>query len=301
MTRPRKKSQPPSKVRREWMKQGIAFAREMLLAFAAVLFINSFVMASFQVPTPSMEKTVMVGDHVLVNKFIYGGTTPYTIPFTSIRIPHLRMPGLRNVQRGDVIVFDWPGNRDQAEKPDQMFYLKRCIGLPGDTVRIDQRVVYVNGRPSPMPARSQFLRDRPFPAGLREASIFPDDAAYNEDNWGPVVIPRHGARIPLNLSNLKQWEVFISREGRRPGRGPSSVLIDGKPATEYTVARDYVFAMGDNRDNSLDSRFWGFVPVEDIIGTPMVVYWSWDPQIPFYQVPDKLLSIDLSRIGTIIR
>jgi signal peptidase I len=78
------------------------------------------------------------------------------------------------------------------------------------------------------------------------------------------------------------------------------VLIDGKEATDYTVQRDYVFAMGDNRDNSLDSRFWGFVPLEDVIGTPFIVYWSWNPAIPIFNLIDKIGSVKLSRIGTLI-
>ena len=112
-------------ISRELSRQAAAFMKEILFALIAVLLINSFVMASFEVPTPSMEKTVMVGDRVLVNKFIYGGTTPYTLPFTSIRIPHLRVPGFRSVRRGDTIVFDWPGERDRTDKPPQVFYLKR--------------------------------------------------------------------------------------------------------------------------------------------------------------------------------
>jgi signal peptidase I len=301
MARIAKKSPARRNVRRELSKQAAGFMKEVLFAFIAVLLINSFVMASFEVPTPSMEKTVMVGDRLLVNKFIYGGTTPYTIPFTSIRIPHVRVPGFRSVQRGDAIVFDWPGERDRTDKPDQMFYLKRCIGLPGDTVRIEQRTVYVNDEPVPFPKHAQFLRERPLPAVMTDSAIFPRGSAFNEDNWGPVVIPRRGSRIALNPSNLEQWEVFIAREGHRVQLSGGAVLLDGAPAATYTVARDYVFAMGDNRDNSLDSRYWGFVPVEDIIGTPIVVYWSWNPQIPFYQLPEKLLSINLGRIGTIIR
>ena len=79
------------------------------------------------------------------------------------------------------------------------------------------------------------------------------------------------------------------------------VRIDGREVHEYTVERDYVFAMGDNRDNSLDSRFWGFVPREDVIGKPMIVYWSWDPGIPIYHLIDKIRSVQLGRVGTVIR
>ena len=104
----------------------------MLGVLGAVLFINSFVVASFEVPTGSMEDTVKIGDRVLVNMFSYGGSTPYTIPLTSVRIPHFRVPGIRPVAHGDVIVLDWPGERDQAEKPVQMWFMKRCIGLPGE-------------------------------------------------------------------------------------------------------------------------------------------------------------------------
>jgi len=100
---------------------------------------------------------------------------------------------------------------------------------------------------------------------------------------------------------LGQWEVFIAREGHEVRLSGDTILVDGTPTDSYTVARDYVFAMGDNRDNSLDSRYWGYVPVEDIIGTPMIVYWSWNPQIPFYRLPEKLLSVDIGRVGTIIR
>ena len=301
MTRKRRKSAARSRVLNEWKIQSISFAKEMLFASVAVLLINSFVMASFEVPTPSMERTVMVGDRVLVNKFIYGGTTPYTVPFTSIRIPHLRVPGFRSVERGDVVVFDWPGERDQLDKPDQKFFLKRCVGLPGDTVQIGQRTVYVNGKALPLPEHSSFLRSQPLPTGLSDPGIFPPGAAFNQDNWGPIRIPRRGDKIALTADNLPQWGVFIAREGHQVESREGRVLVDGNPCTEYTVARDYIFGMGDNRDNSLDSRFWGFIPVEDVIGTPMVVFWSWDPQIPFYDVGAKLLSINLRRIGTIVR
>ena len=98
--------------------KSLVFIKELFYACAAVLFINSFVLASFEVPTRSMEDTVKAGDRLFVNRLIYGGTTPYTIPFTSIRIPHFRAPGFRSVERGDVIVFDWPGDRVRKTQTD---------------------------------------------------------------------------------------------------------------------------------------------------------------------------------------
>ena len=281
--------------------QSHGFIRDVVYALFAVLVINSFVLASFEVPTGSMEDTVKTGDRLFVNKFIYGGSTPYTIPLTSIRIPHLRVPGFRKVARGDVIVFDWPGNRDQVEKPTQMWYLKRCIALPGDTLRIDQRVVYVNGKIFQNPNHSKFLRPASEPADYRNPYIFPRGAKFNEDDYGPIVIPQKGMTLILNSQTFPAWEVFIRREGHAAEMTDGKIFIDGRETSYYTVARDYLFAMGDNRDDSLDSRFWGFVPLEDVIGTPILVYWSWNPKIPIYDLYSKICSINLRRMGTIVR
>ncbi len=279
----------------------LGFLKELVFIFGAVIVINSFVLASFEVPTGSMEDTVLIGDRVFVNRFMYGGSTPYTIPLTSVRIPHVRVPGFRKVAHGDVIVFDWPGPRDQVEKPTQMWYLKRCIGLPGDEVRIQNRDVYVNGKVVPDPPHSKHIRPTPYAPGVVNRYVFPRGANFNEDNYGPIVVPRKGAKIELTPANFAGWEVFIRREGHAAELQGDSVLIDGVETKSYQVGRDYVFAMGDNRDNSLDSRFWGFVPLEDVIGTPMIVYWSWDPSIPIYNLIDKLKSVQLGRIGTIVR
>jgi len=279
----------------------VSFLKELLLLLFVVLVLNSFVLASFEVPTGSMEDTVAIGDRVFVNKFIYGGSTPYTIPLTGIRIPHIRVPGFRDVARGDVIVFDWPGERDQVEKPRQMWYLKRCIGLPGDSVQIRDQVVYVNGRPLADPVHSKHLRRSPLAPGIANPAIFPRGASFNEDTYGPVIVPRKGMSVPLSPENFGAWEVLIRREGHEAQMPGGIVRIDGREVHEYTVERDYVFAMGDNRDNSLDSRFWGFVPLEDVIGKPMIVYWSWNPDIPIYRLIDKIRSVQLGRVGTIIR
>jgi signal peptidase I len=297
----KKEQSKQATVKQDLRFQIIGFFKELLLVFACVLVINSFVMAAFKVPTSSMEDTVTAGDFLFVNKFIYGGSTPYTIPLTSIRIPHFRVPGFREIRYGDVIVFDWPGSRDQVKKPKQVWYLKRCVGLPGDTIQIVQREVYVNGRKQENPSHGKFLRAKGVPAGYQNPDIFPRGSRFNEDNYGPIAVPRKGSILPLDAAGFPAWEVFIRREGHTVSLTGGGILIDGRPAAEYEVERDYIFAMGDNRDDSRDSRFWGFVPVEDVVGTPMIVFWSWNPQIPLYHPIEKLLSIKPARIGTIIR
>jgi signal peptidase I len=278
------------------------FFKDVLFVLVAFFFLNSFVLASFEVPTGSMENEIMAGDFLFVNKFLYGGTTPRTIPFTNVRLPWFRVPAFRGVERGDVIVFEFPGQREEVRSPEFMFYLKRAVALHGDTVQIINRALYVNGKPSPIPRNMKFNTFHVKPQGYADDRIFPKGAPFNEDNWGPVVVPRKGDVIPLSAANFERWNVFIGREGHTAVLdGQARVLVDGVPVSQYTVERNYIFGMGDNRDNSLDGRFWGFIPEEHIVGTPMIVYWSWDPDTPIYNIVSKVVSIRLGRIGTIIR
>ena len=278
------------------------FLKDLVFVLVSFFFLNSFVLASFEVPTGSMENEIMAGDFLFVNKFIYGGTTPRTIPFTNVRLPWFRVPALRNVARGDVIVFEFPGQREELQSPEFMFYLKRCVALSGDTIQVANRILYVNGKPAPIPRNMKFNNFNPKPQGYADPKIFPREAPFNEDFWGPVVVPTKGDVIELNASTYPRWATFIGREGHRVRLDDRArVTVDGVPVTRYTVQRNYMFGMGDNRDNSLDSRFWGFIPEDNIVGTPMIVYWSWDPDRPLTSIVDKLGSIRLGRIGTLIR
>jgi signal peptidase I len=277
----------------------LEFIKELAIVFGIFLVLNSFVLASFEVPTGSMENTVMTGDFLFVNKFIYGGTSPRTIPFTSIRIPWFRIPALREVHRGDVIVFEFPGNREEVN-PDFVYYLKRCVAIAGDTLEVRNKVLYVNRIAQALPKHLKFINPNLTPKEIKNDRIFPPEAPFNEDNYGPIRIPKKGDEISLNTSNLRQWEVFIRREGHKIERIGDIILIDGKSAIKYIVEDDYYFGMGDNRDDSLDSRFWGFIPKTNIVGTPMIVYWSWNPDIALYDIFSKLSSIKFKRIGALI-
>jgi signal peptidase I len=284
-----------------WKEKVIHFLRETGIVIGGFLVLNSFVIASFMVPTGSMENEVMTGDFLMVNKFIYGGCSPRNIPFTNVRLPWFRLPALKEVKRGDVIVFEFPGMREEVHPEAFTYYLKRCMALPGDTLKVINRVVYVNGRRAPMPRNMKFNSYQIIPPDQADRRIFPPGAPFNEDHYGPIVIPYKGMKMPLTADNLSMWDTFIQRDGHLATIGSDGkILIDGKPNSVYTVTKDYLWGMGDNRDNSLDSRFWGFIPKDNLIGTPMIVYWSWDPEISIVNIFEKLLSVRPSRIGTLI-
>ncbi|MBP9211906.1 MAG: signal peptidase I [Bacteroidetes bacterium] len=256
-----------------WKENFIAQVKEFVIVFGGFIILNNFIIASFLVPTGSMENEVLTGDFLLVNKFLYGASTPRNIMFTDVRLPWTTLPGFRDVERGDVIVFEFPGMRDEVRSETFNFYLKRCLAIAGDTLEIRNRVVYVNGQMVPIPKNVRYDTPRTLPPGLQDDRIFPPTAPFNEDNYGPIVIPKKGMTIPLTAENFRRWSTFIGREGHSADWA-GAALIDGKPAAAYTVERDYVFGVGDHRDNSLDSRYWGFIPRENVVGTPMIVYFS---------------------------
>ncbi len=268
------KTEEPKKVltRKEKI---IVQVKEFIILFGGFLLLNNFVIASFLVPTGSMENEVMTGDFLMVNKFIYGASTPRNILFTDIRLPWTTLPGFKDVQRGDVIVFEFPGMREEI-KPDAFtFYLKRCMALAGDTLEIKNRVVFINGQAAPIPKNMKFNMMRILPPSYQDDRSFPPTAMFNEDNYGPIVVPKKGMTMTITPDNFNMWETFIKRDGHHPElRSDGTVTIDGKVTNTYIVEKDYLFGMGDNRDNSLDSRFWGFIPRENVVGTPMFVYFS---------------------------
>lgn len=274
----------------------ISWAKTIVSSLLIVMIVNGLLIASFVVPTGSMENEVMAGDFLFVNKFIYGGSTPQTIPFLDTPLPYFRLPGLRDPEKNDVIVFIFPGYRDQVKADEFQYYLKRCVATAGDTLEVRNKKVFINGVEQPIPPNAKFEM-RGLEAG-DHLRTFPDGAGFTRDNWGPMRVPKAGDVIPLNDSTFYMWRTFIMREEHQLEKNGQMVMIDGKNATSYTVQRDYCFGMGDNRDNSLDSRYWGFIPYENVVGTPLFVYWSWDPNIPVSSLGDKLSSIRWGRIFT---
>ncbi|MBU3678157.1 MAG: signal peptidase I [Candidatus Kapabacteria bacterium] len=284
----------------------IAWVKTIVWSLTVVTIINGLALASFVVPTGSMESTVLAGEFLFVNKFIYGPSTPQIIPFLNQPLPYYKLPPVIAPKQGDVIVFVFPGNRDVITPTAFEYYLKRCVATAGDVLQIKGGRVFVNGNEYALPENAQFMgwtpEQRTMVCDADREATFPIGKGYTRDDYGPIRIPKEGDVIALTPENFREWAVFIAREGHTVDAAMGT--IDGKPATSYTVKRDYVFGMGDNRDNSLDSRFWGFIPEEDVVGTPMIVYWSWAPNDPVYGTrmtfAQRLKSIRWSRFGTII-
>ena len=283
----------------------IEFFRQLFFAAIAAFFIITFVIQNTRIPTGSMENTILVGDFVLVNKFIYGSSSPKYIPFTEIEIPFFRLPAFKDPKATDIVVFEYPGDRDQLVADELgVNYVKRCIGTPGDTIQIIDKVVFVNGKEFWIPPFIKYYQGRygkylkPKPRDYAEPRIFPKGMQWNEDNYGPLVIPKKGYEIPLTVYNVEQWRTTINREyGKEVIAVKNGVVtINEVPVSSYKFKKDYYFMMGDNRDDSLDSRFWGLVPRDLVVGQAFITLFSWDRDIPFSQLFKLLGSVRLDRI-----
>ena len=308
--------------------------RSLFILVVIVLTLKVTIFELYIVPTGSMENTIMTGDFLAGNRFVYGMHTPewIGIPYTDFGfyVPSLKFPSFREPKRGDVIIFKFP--RDIKQK-----YVKRCVAEPGDLLQIIDKTLFINGQPQVLSENGKFIMSTLSESFLQQ-DIFLGNLG-NKDHFKALKMPQKGDQIKISPENAKLLLHIMLLDGhslalvngskkynftmtspdelyRRKGKlevfkpyfpegkllvpwsdniPKGNLLIDGKSINGmdfYTVEKDYYWAMGDNRDDSLDSRYWGFVPRSHIIGEALFSYFSLDLKtwIPRFD-----------RIGTIIQ
>jgi signal peptidase I len=298
----KRKAKKEKKLNRTPLQKFLDFWKNLFFAAIAALLIKTFLIETSRVPTGSMERTIMVGDFLFVNKFIYGSSSPRNIPFTNVVLPYFQLPALDEPEKGDIFVFEYPGDRDVLQPDEILNYVKRCVGEPGDTIEIINKVVYINGEELHRPPHIQYLMPKILPESYTRPDIFPKGSGWNKDQYGPLVIPKKGDIVKLTTENIETYRMLINRNFERNVVEVKNgkIFIDGKETDEYEIPQDYYFAMGDNRDDSADSRYWGFVPREKIIGEALMIYWSWNPEIPFSDFFKLLGSTRFNRIAKLV-
>lgn len=277
----------------------IRLLRRLLVAIVFLVATVIVFFGTFSVPTDSMDRTVSSGDFIIVNKFRFGLNTRNLVPLFGSLLPFEPLLRWSGPERGEVVVFIHPGTRDVVTPTIIEYYLKRCVAIAGDTVTIRKGRLYINGRFVPNAPNARPSDETPEMRMMRNRDeqymTFPAGYGYTSNDYGPLRIPRIGDTLWLEGKTFAAWSVFIEREGHDVDGDART--IDGTPTNHYVVEQDYIFCMGDNRDNSFDSRFWGCVPVCNLYGSPLFVAWSYGPTQP---LSDEVPAIRWSRIGQCI-
>lgn len=316
------------------------WGKAIAVSFLVVLIIRTFFFEISPVSSPSMERNLLTGDFMLINKLSYGPRLPRTllsIPFINQRfysdaivLPYLRLFGSPDVERNDVVVFNYP-QEDEHPVDHKTYFVKRCVALPGDSLCIKDGNVWINGKEaqevdglqynyhvkSTQDLDSAFIAKYDIKEGgkisdnldysftlteqladtlksktfitvvernnekkdLWDEFVFPYNSNYkwNVDNFGTLKVPAKGDTLRLDTLNLCLYERLIAvYEGNTLDVKQDSIIINGVYTRTYVVKQNYYFMLGDNRHNSQDSRHWGFVPEDHIIGKATSIVFSDD-------------------------
>lgn len=347
----KKKQEQENDQAKSWIREWVD---ALVFAVIAAAILRAFLFGSYRIPTPSMEKTLMTGDLLIVSNVTYGPRTPMGIcvPFTEamcvpgVSLPWTRIPGFKDIERNDIFVFNVPWEVKPISQKTN--YIKRAVAVPGDTISIREKILYVNGEREEYHEGLQRMhviqmKDRIRLSNAKMESVgagkidqqnyaillqedtyvvnltedvaetvrrWPEiDTMYyymeeegvrnrayvnsngsfsrafnNPDHLAEVVIPFKGQEVTLTDQNFYVYKDLIERyEDNTLEEIDGEFYINGEQTNTYTIKEDYYFAMGDNRDNSEDSRFWGFVPKSHVIGKASIIWMSFDGLVPRFE------------------
>jgi signal peptidase I len=244
------------------------------------LIIKAFALDAFKIPSTSMENTLQPGDFILANKFAFNISTPREIPFVNIPIPQYKFFEVGKPQINDIVIFEFPEGFESDPLKGGSKYVKRIVAGPHDTLRITDGQIFVNSKLIKLPSTfktPKLLNEEEID---KEETIYPPGAKWNRISYGPIVVPAKGDTIKITPENFeKRQSVIVMDHGERSLLSEGTlVTLDGRAIFEYILTQDHYFVIGDNFEVSMDSRHFGFITDNMIIGKAMFIYWSYNSE-----------------------
>jgi len=266
------------------MKTVFYYGILVFIALVLAVVMRVFFFASFSIPSPSMEPSVLAGDQIIVSKLIPGPRVYKNFNFREGgKVETRRFKGRRAIRRNDVLVFNYPyTNWSKLEMDLSVNYLKRCVAIPGDTFYIDNGIYKVKGSDDILGnyrAQSVFSQTREEDIRPEIFNCFPGDTVYNWNvkNFGPLYVPRKGDTLQIDSKNILLYRKLIRYETDKEIETRNDmVFLDDKPLLSYVFQQNYYFMSGDLVQDSKDSRYWGLLPEDHIIGKAAIVWKSKD-------------------------
>jgi len=260
-------------------KLGKFFKILFWVAFIAFM-IKGFAIDAFRIPSTSMENTLQPGDFVLANKFAYSISTPREIPLTNVSLPQYKFFEVGKPQINDIVIFEFPKGFESDPLKGGSKYIKRIIAGPHDTLRITEGQIFVNSKLIKLPSTfitPKYLSDED---SIRQETIYPPGATWNRISYGPIIIPAKGDTISVAPENFERIQsIIVMDHGERSLLVEGTlVTLDGRAISEYVLKQDHYFVIGDNFEKSMDSRNFGFITDNMIIGKAMFIYWSYNSE-----------------------
>lgn len=263
-----------------FFKKLLKFIKIAFLVAIIALIIKAFAIDAFQIPSTSMENTLQPGDFIFANKFAYEIATPREIPIANLHIPQYKLFEVGKPEINDIVIFEFPQGFENDPIRGGSKYVKRLIAGPHDTLRITNGEIFVNGRAIKLPSTYKNPNYADDKEVMKNEAIYPPEAKWNRDSYGPIIIPAKGDTIMIAPENFDRWQsVIVMDHGERSLLSEGTIVtLDGRAIFEYVLKQDHYFVIGDNFEESMDSRHFGFITDNMIIGKALFIYWSYDSE-----------------------